>query len=561
MALSFVLALRSVMIDSAGYGSRQGKAVAHCIAGMARVFPERSVHESLFRAVARLGEGLQVHNDFFYVMDLDSRSDSKKGGTYNWSFADLQPAFNLMPPVAFITNTPLPQLRQDECPKECLPMFSKLKLCLRALEMKEEAQGFSYDWVIRHRPDLQWTSGLEPGPLSSFSALCIWILYDMFAILPRSKATHFLSISESKCPSRMEVHNRTACPELPDVFWGCSFWHCHHLRSLSLPFAFLNDQLENRYRIVRPADAAKGWATGADAFGDYAALLQPAMMKGNRTWRRNGYPLLEATLQGDRPKVSPLADIQPGQFCIDQTFCLQRHAFLGEVLYKRTPSVGHLLFGVWRPATLLPNEYVLVAVAESKAPVGSYYSSSYQKLRHLLFQPPLRIAAGDCLSWISVREDPGNSYGHAASGSVVDFDKSRATMQSCRTQASGDSFLPVGQASQFARKAMPAAHLQIFFTHADQFSQGGLPQCWSVPGLNFDLACSIVYADRRPLLAGTCFASDSPTWRRLVDSLQLSPTVTSEKVFELCCYAGRNASKYVELPRRFRSSAGRMLRA
>jgi hypothetical protein len=91
--------------------------VALCITGGARGFPLESM--GLYQSIrTNVVDALNANvTDIYYLLELNDWSDRlAKGGTFNYSMADLMPAFALLPPKVAVLTTARPRARcTDGC--------------------------------------------------------------------------------------------------------------------------------------------------------------------------------------------------------------------------------------------------------------------------------------------------------------------------------------------------------------------------------------------------------------------------------------------------------------
>lgn len=99
---------------------------------------------------------------------------------------------------------------------------------MEAIERAEEKQGWSYEWVVRTRPDMQINNKISHY---IHKPQCIYsrsrrnkgnYADDMFAVMPRRLAHYYMKLMEFECPSADFCEKGGLKPG--KALWGCNCW-------------------------------------------------------------------------------------------------------------------------------------------------------------------------------------------------------------------------------------------------------------------------------------------------------------------------------------------------
>ena len=104
-------------------------------------------------------------------------------------------------------------------------MFDKVRRCFELVESHEAETGLRYDWIIRSRPDLKWSSETVLPPLQRLSDRTVYVpelqhegwdraCKDTVQIVPRGLAALFHRLMD-RCLLRRQ---------LLDAIWNCDTW-------------------------------------------------------------------------------------------------------------------------------------------------------------------------------------------------------------------------------------------------------------------------------------------------------------------------------------------------
>lgn len=210
--------------------------VAYCIAGSARTLREARVLESIAALVAALGGGIDLATaHFFYALEIDSANETPMSGDYSYGALDLDAVFSALPPirVAVVAQEP----HAARCANKwtwCLAQFAKLKACYGMVASYEALRGFSYRFIVRLRPDVEYDVSPSTPSLASFGLDRVYAVRqgahvcDMFAIVPRPLADIYFSVLDSCPPDQAACigkHGIASAVSMP----GCTCWLDAHL--------------------------------------------------------------------------------------------------------------------------------------------------------------------------------------------------------------------------------------------------------------------------------------------------------------------------------------------
>eukprot|EP00928_Gymnodinium_smaydae_P065311 TRINITY_DN48479_c0_g1_i1.p1 TRINITY_DN48479_c0_g1~~TRINITY_DN48479_c0_g1_i1.p1 ORF type:complete len:541 (-),score=78.08 TRINITY_DN48479_c0_g1_i1:180-1802(-) len=331
--------------------------VAHCIAGAARSFVLEEVYGSILSNLVVPAAPVECQH-LFYVLELDSRHDSPKGGTYSYSEEDLWAGpWRALPPAGYVLNPGIPPLREDlsfkdaRCFFGCVPSFEKARVCEELMSERERGPGgTSYSWVITSRPDVRWLPDGGFGRLAALSnALHVpWDGADLAHALPRRHFGPLVLKILSRCiigGSAETAH----CGKGPP---GCNCWVLARADALRLKVKY--EPL--RFSILRLKGAqCGGWDTcdpekGVKAFSWGDAMTWNLKLRGSLQRSKD-----LAFVLGNMPvrRTSPSREHVPLSGCltrVDTALCFKRHAGVinfGVFVEPQLPGFsGELVLGV-----------------------------------------------------------------------------------------------------------------------------------------------------------------------------------------------------------------------
>lgn len=194
---------------AADAGHREASLTAAvCIVGRVRSLADPEVYLSIAANVT--GPTVGANASLFYVIDLGGRP-----------LSDFEDVFRVLPPTALALvdgdnwGSPVLCKAYTLCGVACLFQFQKLRNCLHLVEAAERSRGYTFDWLVRIRPDTTWRAPI--GYLSGFDARAIYMVMgpnrgdpeDNFALVPRAHAEVYFAIGEG-CPTPWQTQ-RSQC--------------------------------------------------------------------------------------------------------------------------------------------------------------------------------------------------------------------------------------------------------------------------------------------------------------------------------------------------------------
>ncbi|CAE8647647.1 unnamed protein product, partial [Polarella glacialis] len=389
--------------------------VAHCIVGTARTLPKPEVYLSIAKNLVRPLAPRQCTR-LFFVLDLSSKADSQKGGSFKYSEEVLwQGAWRHLPPAGYWLDPPLPgpgahsSFFEPWCLYQCVPMFDKNRLCLGLVTDFEAATGHRFDWVVRSRPDLKWLPQVIPGSLQQYSPAAAYAQFawdapmDTVLVLPRRFAAQMLQeILFGRCHTLQEAQEHQC------KHWSCDCWIGIFAAEAGIPIL----PLKLRYDIVRlPTVADPKLPTLANDWWN-AQLLHNRRLRTAILGPSGSDPMFSVGRSVElRASLAPLLPQAP-PVCISYVeagFCFAHAAQLLSVdFYLAAPiqnSWPEVRFNVWRPdkVSLGRLNATTLRLRASLPLRGGETSPQTLSVepgpRSIVVRPPIALRAGDCLGW------------------------------------------------------------------------------------------------------------------------------------------------------------------
>ena len=167
------------------------RALAMCAAGMYRTLDEPSVQRSL-RA---LFDAFPTA-DVFTAIGVECKTDSAKGSNVSKTIHDVRRAFRaVVAPGRPVWHHHLTRHEEHftRCNSIMLSQMHKWALCFALVAQRQRSEHLTYDWVLKFRPDITWSTSLD----HTLRTRCTW--NHVGVILPC--ASIFLSFSASSLRS------------------------------------------------------------------------------------------------------------------------------------------------------------------------------------------------------------------------------------------------------------------------------------------------------------------------------------------------------------------------
>ena len=171
--------------------------IAVCLVGFVRTLSEPRVFHSLARALR--WEDASV--DFFGVVSLGGDEvDTAKGQWGQVSHESLAPALEALAPTRWEEHMPLSP--EAPCGLDCLRQFQRFEHCVGVAKEQERKNGAKYDWIVKTRPDLSFSS--KGGGSFARMKLQPTTLYkdrtaaDLVVLIPRAHAENISSLLASQ---------------------------------------------------------------------------------------------------------------------------------------------------------------------------------------------------------------------------------------------------------------------------------------------------------------------------------------------------------------------------
>lgn len=173
-----------------------------------RSFPHPAVYESIAQHV--VGEAAPpACSRIFYVLELSSRHDSGRSGSFEYNSTTLwRTAWRRLPPTDYLFDPGVPEqrahssYRDARCWFGCIFMYVKERLCLDMVERFEVGAERRFNWMIISRPDLIWGPGTGLRSLGSLPRDAIFGFqgkFDQSLVVPRYLLTPLLDAVLARC--------------------------------------------------------------------------------------------------------------------------------------------------------------------------------------------------------------------------------------------------------------------------------------------------------------------------------------------------------------------------